>query len=114
MHPGSPEAPQWIQWAIGAAMSAGVFVATLFSYIKKGRQSSAGSEVAVVNATFADRRTIEHLAEAMERHELALERHERAVHDLCEESRRTRQSLDSNTDALINLLRFMRGRLDQP
>lgn len=111
MHPASPDPQSWIQYVLVAAAGIAVFVGTIFQYIKKGKAPSAGDDVAVVSATFADRRTIEHLAEALDRHERALDRHERSVHDLCEESRRTREAVASNTDAQINMLAFMKGRI---
>ena len=97
------DAPSWVQYIIVAAGGVGVFVGTVYSYIKKGKQASAGSEVAVVSAAFADRRTVEVLADA-------LERLERSTHELCEESRRTRYAIEQSTDAQVNMLRFMKGR----
>lgn len=107
MHPAAPEhLALWIQYVFVFAGGLAVFVGTLFGYIKKGGNKHAQSnDVAVVSATFADRRTIEHLTDSMDRLE-------RALHDSCEEERRTRLSIESNTDAQLNLLRFMKGRLE--
>lgn len=84
---------------------ASVFVGTMLSYIKKGRQPTGANDVAVVSATFADRRTIEQLVDA-------IDRLERTNHELAEEERRSRISRDANTDAMINMTRFMKGHLE--
>jgi hypothetical protein len=107
MSPAPADVPEWAKLLVGAAMVFGAFVGTILQYIKTGKQSTPTNDVAVVSATFADRKTIEHLAEKIEHLTTALEREERTLHDFAEESRRTRQSIDANTDAQINLLRFM-------
>jgi hypothetical protein len=105
MHPSQPDVPAWIQYAIVFASGVAVFAGTLLGYIRKGKAESHNGDMTLVSATFADRRTIEHLVDS-------LDRHERTLHELCEESRRCRQSMDSNTDAQINLLRFIKGRME--
>ena len=102
MHPAPPDVPAWIQYVIVSAGGLAVFVSTILGYIKSGKGKSPTNDVAVVSATFADRRTIEGLSEA-------LDRLERTMHEFSEESRRVRQSVDANTDAQINMTRFIKG-----
>jgi hypothetical protein len=101
MHPSSPEAPAWIQYVIVSAGAVAVFVSTLVAYLRKGKEADRGSEVAVVSATFADRRTIEHLTDT-------IDRLERTINDEREERRRERAAIIELTDALINITHFMR------
>jgi hypothetical protein len=101
MHSSAADVPDWIQYVIVAASGIAVFSGTLIGYVRKGKAVAGGSEVAVVSATFADRRTIEHLADT-------IERLERTMFEEAEEARRVRQALDQNTDALINLTRFLK------
>jgi hypothetical protein len=105
MHPSQPDVPAWIQYVFVAASAVAVFLGTLMGYIRKGKETGGSSDVAVVSATFADRRTIEHLADA-------LDRLERTNHELAEEERRNRLSIDANTDAMINMTRFLKGHME--
>lgn len=99
----SPDVAQQI--FIGAGGFA-VFCGTIYTYIKKARPA-AGSDVAVVSATFADKRTIEELIEALDG--LAQSERRRAS-ALVEHTEATRQ----NTDALVNLLGFIRRDANSP
>lgn len=103
--------PDGVSDAVTAAAAAGsllaVFLGTIVSYVRKGRQAARGGEVAVVSATFADKKSIEKLTEA-------IDDQTKADRDAADEARRLRHAIDENTeavkastDATVNLIRFV-------
>lgn len=110
--PAPPEAGDVITVAAAAGGSLAVFIGTIWSYIRKGKQASAGSEVAVVSATFADKKTIDRLSDA-------IEGQTKAQRDAADEDRRLRlavedctEAVKASTDATVNMIRFITRERD--
>lgn len=93
---------------IGAAIGAFVasIVVAVLAYLKKGKQVSAGSEVAVISATFADKETIKELSSTMGRLAEVLDR---AKDHLGDEAREARRCTEENTSAMKDLAAAIRS-----
>lgn len=107
MLPAVSEAPQWLQYIIFAGIGLGGVGALITGYRKGGRGKDPHGEAVVLSATIADAKVAKALIEAIQENTDAV-RDAGRKHCAC--LNENTDALAANTDAGLNMLRFLKRR----
>jgi len=102
----------WLQYVGALIIGLGLFFGAIVRGYRKGPDPKPKEgEAVVLSATLADSRAVDRLVIAIDRLHTAVEENSDCARDA---SRKHCECMNENTDAMINLLRFVRRREGEP